>query len=259
MKTTLQLIILIFLATVCKAQDLIILKDGNEINAKVIEVNLADIKYKKFDNPEGPSYSVQKSGVFMIKYKNGTKDIINSLKETDNTVKETDQKSKSSNSTIPNQALTANGNVELGGDIGFFSRSASGSTSSSNVFSFHPYFGFMIENGFELALIPGITSNGSTGSNSTTEYNIFLAPTYNINVGKAYPFFEFLVGYNSLGQGNSSLSGVGVGGSGGVKVQIGANGALVFALRYLHKSYGSSTGINTFSMEIGARIFIFKK
>ena len=75
MKTILQLIILIFLASVCKAQVLIILKDGNEINAKVIEVNLADIKYKKFDNPEGPSYSVQKSGVFMIKYKNGTKDI----------------------------------------------------------------------------------------------------------------------------------------------------------------------------------------
>ena len=258
MKTILQLIILIFLASVCKAQDLIILKDGNEINAKVIEVNLADIKYKKFDNPEGPSYSVQKSGVFMIKYKNGTKDIINTVKETDNTVNETAQKNKSSNSSIPNQGLTANGNVELGGDIGFFSRSVSGSN-SSNVFSFNPYFGFMIENGFELALIPGITSSGSSGSNSTTEFNIFLAPTYNINVGKAYPFFEFLVGYNSVGQGNSSLSGVGVGGSGGVKVQIGANGALVFALRYLNKSYGSSTRINTLSMEIGARIFIFKK
>jgi len=57
------------------AQDIIIMKSGDEIQSIVTEVGIDVIKYKKFDNPEGPVYSVQKANVFMIKYKNGTKDV----------------------------------------------------------------------------------------------------------------------------------------------------------------------------------------
>ena len=35
------------------------------------------IKYKKFDNPDGPVYTLKKSEVFMIKYPNGNKDVFN--------------------------------------------------------------------------------------------------------------------------------------------------------------------------------------
>ena len=60
----------------CHAQDLIITKKGDEISAKVLEVTPTEIKYKRTDNPDGPVYTADKSTVFMIKYENGTKEII---------------------------------------------------------------------------------------------------------------------------------------------------------------------------------------
>lgn len=62
------------------SQDLIIKKNGDEIKSKVLEVNLGIIKYKKYDNLNGPTFEVKKSDVFIIKYENGTKDIMNALK-----------------------------------------------------------------------------------------------------------------------------------------------------------------------------------
>ena len=56
--------------------DVIVLKTGEEVNAKVTEVGQEEIKYKKCENLSGPTYSINKSEVFMIKYSNGTKDII---------------------------------------------------------------------------------------------------------------------------------------------------------------------------------------
>ncbi len=60
------------------AQDVITLKSGEDINVKVLEVGSNDVKYKKSDNPDGPSYTLLKSEVFMIKYQNGSKDVFNS-------------------------------------------------------------------------------------------------------------------------------------------------------------------------------------
>lgn len=57
------------------AQGIIIMKNGDEITVKVTEVSSQSIRYKKFDNPEGPLYTADKNDVFMIKYQNGTKDI----------------------------------------------------------------------------------------------------------------------------------------------------------------------------------------
>lgn len=62
---------------VVSAQDVITLKTGEDLNVKVLKVGSAEIEYKKSDNPDGPSYTVQKSDVFMIKYQNGSKDVFN--------------------------------------------------------------------------------------------------------------------------------------------------------------------------------------
>jgi hypothetical protein len=61
--------------------DIIILKTGEEIKCHVSEIGLHEIKYKKCDNPSGPTISVSKSDVFMIKYPNGTKDVIVNVKK----------------------------------------------------------------------------------------------------------------------------------------------------------------------------------
>ncbi len=66
---------LLSFALAAGAQDLIIFKTGEELKAKIAEVGLSDIKYKKDDNPDGPLYTTLKSQVFMIKYQNGTKDV----------------------------------------------------------------------------------------------------------------------------------------------------------------------------------------
>ncbi|MDR2953003.1 MAG: hypothetical protein LBU82_07150, partial [Treponema sp.] len=59
------------------AQDMIILKDGAIIDAKVMEIYPAEIRYKRADNLDGPMFIIPASSVLSIRYKNGTTDIIN--------------------------------------------------------------------------------------------------------------------------------------------------------------------------------------
>jgi hypothetical protein len=73
MKTTFLLFLLI--TTTLSAQDIITLKNGEEIKAKVTAVNPNDIQYRKFNDKDGPLYTKYKSEVFMIKYANGSKDV----------------------------------------------------------------------------------------------------------------------------------------------------------------------------------------
>ena len=61
----------VFLLLSGYAQDLIILRDGGEIKAKITEVGEYEIKYKDFDNLNGPVYQKRKSDIFIIKYENG--------------------------------------------------------------------------------------------------------------------------------------------------------------------------------------------
>jgi len=57
------------------AQDIITLKNGEDIQVLVQEIGEVDVKYKKFDNPNGPNYTLKKSEIFMIRYANGSKDV----------------------------------------------------------------------------------------------------------------------------------------------------------------------------------------
>ena len=57
------------------AQDVITLKNGEEIQSLVQEIGDADVKYKKFDNPDGPNYTLKKAEIFMVKYANGSRDV----------------------------------------------------------------------------------------------------------------------------------------------------------------------------------------
>jgi hypothetical protein len=78
MKTPIALIVLVIsiAAATAGAQDIIVLRNGDEIKSKVIEITPTEIKYKKFDNLGGPTIDILKSDVFMIKYANGTKDVM---------------------------------------------------------------------------------------------------------------------------------------------------------------------------------------
>jgi len=58
-----------------KAQDVITLKNGTDIQALVQEIGEIDVKYKKFENPNGPNYTLKKTEILIIRYENGSKDI----------------------------------------------------------------------------------------------------------------------------------------------------------------------------------------
>ena len=79
------LLLIIFLGNKSFSQDNMILKNGNEVLSKVLEVGANQIKYKKWNNIDGPTYTILKSEIFMIKYKKGSKDVFgNSSGETNN-------------------------------------------------------------------------------------------------------------------------------------------------------------------------------
>ncbi|MFY9307547.1 MAG: DUF4190 domain-containing protein [Bacteroidia bacterium] len=56
--------------------DIITLKNGTEVRAKVLEINPTEIKYKKCDNVDGPTIIINKSDASKIKYSNGITEII---------------------------------------------------------------------------------------------------------------------------------------------------------------------------------------
>lgn len=57
------------------AQDIIICRNGDEISSKVLKISKTEIEYKKWANQDGPTYTLEKAEVFMIKYQNGEKDV----------------------------------------------------------------------------------------------------------------------------------------------------------------------------------------
>ena len=58
------------------AQDMIVLKDGNMIEAKVMEISPFEIRYKRFDHLDGPTIVIPAVNVLSIRYENGTYEII---------------------------------------------------------------------------------------------------------------------------------------------------------------------------------------
>ena len=68
-----------FLAGICAvaAQDLIILRDGNVIEAKVTEISPSEIRYKRFDHLDGPTIVVPAANVLSIRYANGKVETLN--------------------------------------------------------------------------------------------------------------------------------------------------------------------------------------
>lgn len=74
MKKFTFLIAFIVLAFSVKAQDVIVLRNAIEVQAKVEAIGQNEITYRKWDNLKGPTYIMAKSEIFFIKYENGNKD-----------------------------------------------------------------------------------------------------------------------------------------------------------------------------------------
>lgn len=67
----LSFMFLFFTAFLSNAQDIIYKKDGSKEEAKIILLAEKEIQYKKYNNLEGPVYTLAKSQILMITYENG--------------------------------------------------------------------------------------------------------------------------------------------------------------------------------------------
>ncbi|HTL83061.1 MAG TPA: hypothetical protein VL651_15215 [Bacteroidia bacterium] len=76
MKKPLLFLFFVILSLGAFAQDTLYKTDNTKIACKVTEIGSTEIKYKKWDNQDGPVYSVDKSDVRRIVYANGTSEMI---------------------------------------------------------------------------------------------------------------------------------------------------------------------------------------
>ena len=108
------------------AQDVIVLINAEEVQAKVKSIGLQEVVYLKWNNLDGPTYTLPKSEIFFIKYANGQKETFTnqvqiqdiSLPTKCNVVKEDFSKAKFQGYTL----LGADFNNILGGpsiDVSF--------------------------------------------------------------------------------------------------------------------------------------------
>lgn len=93
--------VLICMITTIHAQDVIVKTDKSEIKSKVTEITETSIKYKKWDNVDGPMYNIAKDEVFMIIYANGQREVIKKdVPATNGTSSQSLQQSTSTTSDI---------------------------------------------------------------------------------------------------------------------------------------------------------------
>ncbi|MBO7596957.1 MAG: hypothetical protein J6T70_07935 [Bacteroidales bacterium] len=86
------ILFLLFVAygEVCLSQDIIITRDGQKIEANIVEIDDTQIKYKKTSNPDGPAFVLKNEKIQSIIYKNGELQMFDS-KANDNAKDETNQ------------------------------------------------------------------------------------------------------------------------------------------------------------------------
>ncbi len=81
-KISLLFAAILFFATL-HAQDVITLKNGTQLRGTVTDVNLNTVKYQKAGGADTTTYSIAKSDVLVIDYKDGSTLMLNSLTPTD--------------------------------------------------------------------------------------------------------------------------------------------------------------------------------
>lgn len=70
-KLTALLLAALFCTTAAEAQDLIVKRDSTRVEANVSEIAPETVRYKRFSNPDGPTYVVPVAEIAYIRFRNG--------------------------------------------------------------------------------------------------------------------------------------------------------------------------------------------
>ena len=111
------LLLLFFLMSTFEivAQDIIYKTDGTEIKAKIIEIEDIYIKFKKFEQPDGPIRNIKKEEVFLIIYQDGTREKFTTIKSVDNSQNYPQQNPQSGQSLNEQSSAKIQNNSEKSG------------------------------------------------------------------------------------------------------------------------------------------------
>lgn len=116
----------ILLAGICSvaAQDLIVMKDGRNIEAQITGISSTEIKYKLFVNLDGPIIVISADQVLSIRYENGMSEIITTVPAMDIPVQKNNQQNKTRTKWERDTAMDPDKfifgvNVNVGGLIPF--------------------------------------------------------------------------------------------------------------------------------------------
>jgi len=77
--------ILFFSSISVYAQDVITLRNGTRIEAKVTEITSSELRYKRLEQLDGPTRVVPLADVFAINYEDGTREVINAVQSKEET------------------------------------------------------------------------------------------------------------------------------------------------------------------------------
>lgn len=109
------------------AQDIIVQNNGNTILSKVVEIGATEVKYKKFSNLNGPTYTIAKAEILVINYENGEKEsfanaqasVVNTNNIGNRTLSDNELlKVDKYNNNIPNKIKKLRRNGWIGGIVG---------------------------------------------------------------------------------------------------------------------------------------------
>ena len=82
-KLILILSIAAFASASAAAQDTIVFRNTDTVLAKVTEVTPNSVSYKRWDNIDGPIYTINRTDIACINYQNGQKDVFDDIAKTD--------------------------------------------------------------------------------------------------------------------------------------------------------------------------------
>jgi len=110
--------VLFLLVEICSvtAQDLIVMRDGNIIEARVMEISSTEIKYKRFEHLDGPTIVIPAANILSIRYENGTSEIITAISSTR---RQPTQAIRSEDTAIDPNKFIFGINANAGGAIGY--------------------------------------------------------------------------------------------------------------------------------------------
>lgn len=81
MRKVTTLLLLLFTVATLQAQDRIIKRDRSEIEARVLEITPEEVSYKRYSNPDGPTYRLPVAEISYIEYPNGERDTFQEVVE----------------------------------------------------------------------------------------------------------------------------------------------------------------------------------